>query len=594
MFHGTAFVLTLLFVLGLGLSRPAQAASGLFSQVTTLTESPPVTNNHFSGTEVSADSRTVLVTDVGYPFPSTLPNKAYIYHFANGQWTLAAELDNPDTTPGNTDYFGFGSALSADGNTALICAGGATVNGQAYAGKAYLYTLSNGTWTLSHEFDDPAATYNDGFCAHAGLSANGTIAAFGAPGTPLNGNIYVGKSYIYSKSNGTWSLKASIPSPDNMAYDQFGSGVAVSGDGSRVLFDSVTSHFAGKAYLYTLSSGSWTQSHEFDDPAATASDNFGLVSVSLSEHGQSAAIGATGTTVNGQAGAGMAYVFHEANGVWSQTAALPDPDATTYDSFGRDTHITPSGTAVIVSSNAAVNGQTNAGKVYLYKLANGSWTQAREFDDPDATAGDFFSGSALSTDGETAVFGAEGATVNGVSGAGKVYIYQSPADLSLALSTSYASLQLYDTEALYATVSNTDTVVTANNVVLSFTLPAGLSYITGNAGNGLCSANGQTATCTLASLAPGATWQPTVLATAVKTGTYTGTATMTSNEPDPATANNAATATVAVEPYSANTSTTGSGSSNSGGGASTPLGLLALALLFGLAGLRRYVLQRRG
>ena len=233
---------------------------------------------------------------------------------------------------------------------------------------------------------------------------------------------------------------------------------------------------------------------------------------------------------------------------------------------------------------------------------SGRWTQtgylkARFPDRYDA----FGTSVSVSADGKTVIVGAIGndsasgtvnfnETDNSMMQAGAAYIYQSPADLSLTLSPKYPSLEQYSTEPLDATIVNNATDVTANNVVLSFKIPAGLSYIGGNAGNGTCSQSGQTATCTLTSLAPGAAWQPTVLATAEKTGTVTGTATVTSNAPDPATAGNTASASVTVTAYPKTTGNTGG--SNSGGGASTPLGLLALTLLLGLAGLRRQALKR--
>lgn len=601
-FRGLTAIAVLMLIAGTGLSRPALAASDLLGHMTPITPPSPTSyaKAGFSyaggtgGTDVSADGQTALVlalqADVGTAFAE---GKAYIYHDSNGQWTLAAELDDPDNTGG--DNFGSSGALSANGTVAIIGSKGAIVNGQTYAGKAYIFTRSNGTWTLTHTFNDPPAAYSDNFGFSVGLSADGATAAISA--LPLSTN-FEGEIYIYHKANGAWNQEAAIPDPDKTKYDLFGSALAIAGDGNSVLVGSAapvkSNSGFGKAYLYGLSNGGWTQTHEFDDPTSGVNDYFGDSSVALSADGQSAAISDYGTTINGQLYAGTTYIYQASNGVWSRTATLPNPDPGIYTDFGIHLGMSASGKSLLIGSAAPASGTyTYAGKANLYTQSNGNWSETKTFDDPAATANDLFgfSGVALSGDGQTAVIGAGFTKVNGVVSAGEAYIYQTPADLSLTVSPLYSELQQYSTESFDATVVNNATNVTANNVVLSFNIPAGLSYIGGNAGNGTCSQSGQTATCTLASLAPGAVWQPTVLATAAKTGTATTTMTVTSAAPDPATANNTASASVTVTPYPKTAGKTGG--SSSGGGASSPLGLLALTLLLGFTGLRRQVPRRK-
>jgi uncharacterized repeat protein (TIGR01451 family) len=568
-------------------SLPAWASGGLFSSMTSLTEPTPASNASYgfaynSGTAVSADGLTVLVASKATVGTASQGGKAYIYHFANGQWTLAQEIDDPDAAAGNSqDDFGSALALNADGSFALI-GSTAYVNGQRDAGKAYVYMLSNGTWTQTHEFDDPAATAGDLFGASGvSLSSDGKTAVIGAYCTTVSSQSCAGEAYIYSESNGTWSQAAALPSPDMISNVYYGYPVSISGDGQSVLIGSDAAvnsqNHAGKAYLYTLSNGTWTQSHEFDDPAATAGDTFGDSGVALSSDGQTAVIGAYCTTVNTQSCAGDAYIYSTSNGNWTQAAAIPDPDATQHDHFAYPVTISADGKSVLIGSAAAVNGQILSGKAYLFKTqSNGSWMQVKEFDDPAATSFDYFgeSGVALSSDGEMAFISAAYTTVNSLSSAGEAYIYQSPDDISLALSASPASVTTGQSVALDATVTNTDTAVTAYNVVLTGTLPAGLSYASSNGAGGSCSASGQTVTCTLASLAPNADWQPSITGSASSTGTLMTNATVASNEPDPSSANNSASASVSVTAPTTPPSSGGGG----GGGALGVLGLVMLAL----------------
>ena len=573
----------------------ATTPSGMFSAGPAIPSSVPAYSElghaQNNGAALSADGHTALVAAPDAPVgTASAAGKAFIYHYSNGQWRQAVEIDDPDVaTSGGNDNFGAAVAMSADGTEALI-GSQATVGGQSSAGKAYLYTLSNGTWTLAHEFDDPTPAYNDGFGGTGvSMSAHGKTVAISAVTKTINGQSYAGEVYVYSEANGTWTQTAAIPDPDGATSDNFGYSLSLAADGTHLLVGSLAAvngqNSAGKAYLYTLSNGTWNLVHEFDDPSATSYDSFGLSGVGLSADGQTAVVGAGNATSSARA-SGAAYVYSDVSGSWTQTATIADPDATTGDVFGDPVAISGNGQSVLIGSEAPT--YSVAGKAYYFALnsTSGIWTQTHEFDDPAAPSGDWFgrSGVALSADGQSAFITAAFTAVNGQTLHGEAYIYQSPVDLSLALSARYATVKQYHTQALDATVNNTDTAVTASNVMLTFPLPNGVSYRGANAGNGQCSASAQTATCTLASLAPGATWQPTVLVTPVTAGAYTDTATVASNEPDPATANNAASASYKATAWPDGITTSGGGSS---GGGSLGLGTLAALGLLMLVGLKR-------
>lgn len=80
---------------------------------------------------------------------------------------------------------------------------------------------------------------------------------------------------------------------------------------------------------------------------------------------------------------------------------------------------------------------------------------------------------------------------------------------------------------------------TATSVVVTVTLPSGMTYVSASPGV-TCSSSGTTVTCTLGTLAPGATASFTlVVAVAIGiSGTLTPVATITSSTFDPNTANN--------------------------------------------------------
>ncbi|MGA9855856.1 MAG: hypothetical protein WBR29_11335 [Gammaproteobacteria bacterium] len=552
-------------------------AGGLYGEVTSLTEPSPALldafgHGYISGIALSSDGQTAVVAAAAALVSGVRAGKVYIYHFANGNWTLSQEIDDP--VPAALDEFGWAVAISGDGKSVLI-GSIEPVNGQYYAGKAYLYALNNGSWSQEYEFDDPAATGLDSFSSSSvALSGDGDTAVIGAYGT----NASAGEAYVFQKMNGSWSLAASIPDPDATSTDEFGSSVAITTDGNSILVGSNAAvggnNYAGKVYLFTLNNGAWVQEHEFDDPAATKSDFFGLGNVALSGDGQTAVIGAHGANSSD----GEAYIFSKSNGTWMQVKAIADPDESTgfNDYFGSTVAVSENGTTALIGSQAAVGINSFAGKAYLYTLDNGQWTQTKEFDDPAASAGAGFgyTGVALAADGE-ALFISAGATIlNNIVDAGEVYLYQSPDDLSIALSPSPATVTAGQQLELNLSVNNTDAQITAFNATLIDTLPSGLSYVSSNGAGGDCTASGATITCTIASLAPQGVWQPTITVATTGAGTLNDTASITSNEPDPNTANNNATASIMA--------TASSGHGNGSGGGGGTLDIFALGFLCGL------------
>lgn len=552
----------------------AHAATGLYSHTTILTEPTPAAGDEYGyggscdGNVALSDNGSVAV--VGAPFAtvgsSSGEGRVYFYQYLNNQWKEVQAVSDPGNAGG--DRFGSCIVLSADGTSALI-GSDAAVNGQSGAGKAYLYTLSGGVWSESHEFDDPQAIAGDGFGSLGGLgiSANGDALLIAAVGTSVNGVPGAGVVYLESLINGQWVLTA-IPDPDDQSFDDFGAAAALTPDGSEALIGSSAAvngqPNAGKAYLYSISGGQVTETHEFDDPLAENGDNFGYADVSLSENGQTALIGAWGTDVNGAASAGQAYVFHESNGAWTETQALPDPNDLANDDFGFPTALSDNGRIALVGSTATVNGVSYAGQAYRYDLARGVWTLTKTLTASNPTAFDYFSesGIAMSGAGNTLLLSDPYASVNGLSEAGEVDVYQSTIDLGIGITASQNPISSADAEALELTVSNLDPEASAGDVTVTDTIPSGLRFLGANADQGTCSAQANTVTCLLRTLSPETAWYPSLWVEATQnSGAVVDSASVSGNEADPNPANNQASVPVAMVPPPAPPSSSGGGGS---------------------------------
>jgi uncharacterized repeat protein (TIGR01451 family) len=86
---------------------------------------------------------------------------------------------------------------------------------------------------------------------------------------------------------------------------------------------------------------------------------------------------------------------------------------------------------------------------------------------------------------------------------------------------------------------------TATGVTVTDQLPAGVTLVSVSTSQGSCSGQ-STITCSLGSLAAGATVTITVVVQPQSPGTITNTATVNGNQPDPAPSNNTAVATTTV------------------------------------------------
>jgi len=183
---------------------------------------------------------------------------AYIFVRDGSTWKQTtylkeSNLDHPQ------DAFGSALALSGDGRTLAIDApdedgliGG--INGQQYSGKEnqdtsngaiYVFVNTNGTWSQQTYIKSSNPHPNDLFGIRLTISTNGDVLAAtsmlqGGGGRGLNANQQdfsaeeSGAAYVFTRAGTTWTQRAYLKAPNSDAYDEFGSGVALSGDGNTL------------------------------------------------------------------------------------------------------------------------------------------------------------------------------------------------------------------------------------------------------------------------------------------------------------------------------------------------------------------------
>ena len=127
-----------------------------------------------------------------------------------------------------SDYFGYSVSISGDGNTAIIGAYQEDDTGFVYeAGAAYIFTLSGGTWTQQQKIQASDRQAGDRFGYSVSLSSDGNTAIIGAYREDTGGS-EAGAAYIFTRSSGTWTQQQKIQASDIQAVDYFGYSVSLS------------------------------------------------------------------------------------------------------------------------------------------------------------------------------------------------------------------------------------------------------------------------------------------------------------------------------------------------------------------------------
>jgi hypothetical protein len=204
---------------------------------------------------------------------------------------------------------GSAAALSADGNTAIV--GGRFDN--STAGAVWFFTRSGGAWNQQ----GPKIV---GSGAGGGAASQGFAVAISADGNTaitsgFTDNFGAGAVWVFVRDSGVWVQQGSKLVGTGPAGAGFqGSGIALSADGNTAVVGSQNDGTTGATWFFTRSAGMWSQ-QGLKQIGTGATGNAGQgSSVAVSADGNTALVG--GAFDNSQVGA--AWVFTRSGGVWTQ------------------------------------------------------------------------------------------------------------------------------------------------------------------------------------------------------------------------------------------------------------------------------------
>ena len=292
------------------------------------------------------------------------------------------------------DFFGW--AVAIDGDTALVGAYGVKVGVHKQQGLAYIFTETDGVWTLAATLTAndgrPFDTFGSAVALSNGIAAVGAYQADGGRG-------YV---YVYTGSGAHWTQKAKL-STDTTVDECLGWSVGVSG--STVLagapFAEIDGKQFGAVYAYAPTAGVWGQTQEITASDAGLGDFFGNA---IATDGANVVIGADSATIGANTTQGAAYVFKNSGGTWVEQAKLIADDGAAFDNFGRAVAI--SGSTILVGAPyVVIDDNAFEGAVYAYDGAGATWQQRQKLLASDGTANTYF-GWSVAVSGDNALVGA--------------------------------------------------------------------------------------------------------------------------------------------------------------------------------------------
>jgi hypothetical protein len=170
---------------------------------------------------------------------------------ALAQFAQQAELFGSGAL-GNAEQ-GLSVALSGDGNTAIVGGPTDTTN----AGAAWVFIRSGGTWSQQAKLFGNGAVGAAQQGTSVALSADGNTAIVGGPNDTSN----AGAAWVFTRSGGTWSQQGNKLVGSGAIGSAFqGGSVTLSADGNTAVVGGPQDNsFAGAAWVFTRSGGTWNQ-----------------------------------------------------------------------------------------------------------------------------------------------------------------------------------------------------------------------------------------------------------------------------------------------------------------------------------------------
>jgi FG-GAP repeat len=278
---------------------------------------------------------------------------------------------------------------------------------------------SAGTWPETKKLIASDNVAGDDF--GKSVSISGTTAIVGAPGERDSEGYGTGAAYVYeyNEDSSSWSEVAKLFSVDRRSFQKFGSAVAISGTTAIVgdKTDYENGSWAGAAYVFENDGSAWSEVAKLTASDAQANEFF---ATSISISGNTAILG----TAPAGMGSGSAYIFENDGSGWAEVAKLtPSDDAHGVPGtwFGRSVSI--SGNTAVIGDITAQKDGSSTGAAYVFEKDGSGWSQVAALRAADGVEFDEF-GNSVSISGDTIIVGADSVDGSPVNNIGAAYVFE--------------------------------------------------------------------------------------------------------------------------------------------------------------------------
>ncbi len=348
----------------------------------------------------------------------------------------------------------FGSSVAIEGDTIVVGAPQDDINEVEFKGSAHVFTRGPEGWDVGQELlpmDDNLKYENYGISVDIDNDTIVVGVAFDDDNDKSVDSGASGSAYVYELVSEEWTRTATLLPPDTEDHQNFGWSVAIDMDTIVVGAPHWTESGLGEAYVFTRSDG-WSDSTKLPVTDNLAGDNFGW---SVAVSGDVVVVGARldEDAVNGVE-AGSITIFERSGTNWDHKDKLVASNGEQGDYFGND--VATNGEAVIAGS--PFSRSFDKGSSYSFSKSGNNWVED-EVIAPSSNAANISAiqqfGGSLALDGETLFVGAPTSDIfNGSSFiffAGAAFVYEVSAPP--AIIADYGDAPLHNIDSYHLTDS---------------------------------------------------------------------------------------------------------------------------------------------
>lgn len=345
-------------------------------------------------------------------------------------WAQLAELTASDGAAG--DLGGASIAYSND----VVVIGAPQEGANHFQGAAYVFVKPASGWQDATE--TAKLTASDGAAGDAfgsSVAITGNTIVVGAPVATVNGNAAQGAAYVFVRPKGGWqstsTFIAKLFASDGQRSGYFGKSVATARKTIAVGAPATTGARSGEAYVFVKPDSGWVSGSQTAILTAldgASSDYFGR---SVATDGNTIVVGAPDATIGSMTEAGAGYLYVKPANGWinsTQNAKLTASDANQYNYLGCSVALAAN--TVVLGSYGWPGTGADLGAAYVYVEPQGGWqpsmTQTAQLTASDGQAAEL--GYAVAIDKKNVVAGSPYTISNGkLTYRGALYLYQEPA-----------------------------------------------------------------------------------------------------------------------------------------------------------------------